>query len=84
MASEKVSRKMVLEIKYVIANNAVMHLSAAIPGGLTPGTYGGIARGLLTFVPNFWPGTGALDCFCTQRGKIHGERPSGFVTSRLS
>ena len=25
MASEKVSRKMVLEIKYVIANNAIRH-----------------------------------------------------------
>ena len=62
MASEKVSPKMVLEIKYFIANYAVMHLSAAIPGGLTPGTYGGTARGLLTFVPNFWPGTGPLDC----------------------
>ena len=57
-----------------------MHLSA----GLTPGTYGGIARGLLTFVTNFWPETGALDCFCTRRGKIDGERPEGFETSRPS
>ena len=31
------------------------------PGGLTPGTYGGIARDLLTFVANFWPGMGTLD-----------------------
>ena len=28
---------------------------------LTPGTYGEIARDLLTFVANFWPGTGALN-----------------------
>ena len=46
------------------------------PGGLTPGTYGGIARDLLTFVANFWPGTGALDRFSPPRqdtrGKTHG------------
>ena len=30
------------------------------PGGLTPGTYGGIVRDLPTVVTNFWPGTGAL------------------------
>ena len=48
-------------------------------GGLTPGTYGGIGRDLLTFVANVWPGTGELDRLCTSdRGKIHGERPAGF------
>ena len=77
-------------INMALSGFRVMHLSAAIPGGgggLTPGTYGGnrgIALGLLTFLTNFWPGTGALDCFCTRRGKIHGERPAGFVTSRPS
>ena len=50
-----------------------MHLSAAIPGGLTPGTYWGIARDLLTFVANFWPGTGALDRFCTSRQDTRGK-----------
>ena len=49
-----------------------MHLSLAISGwggeGLTPGTYGGIAWGLLAFVAKFWPGTGVLDT----RGKTHG------------
>ena len=38
-------------------NNALI---SGHPGGLTPGTYGGIARGLLTFVANFWPGTGYI------------------------
>ena len=67
-------------INMALSGFRVMHLSAAIPG-VNPGTYGGIARGLLTFVANL---TGALDCFCTRRGKIHGERPAGFVTSRPS
>ena len=30
------------------------------PGGLTPGTYGGMAWDLMTFVANFLPLTGAL------------------------
>ena len=58
-----------------------MHLSAAIPGGVTPGTYGGIARDLLTFVANFWPRTGALDRFCTTAARYTGKDPRGFVTS---
>ena len=33
--------------------------------GVDPGTYGGIERDLLTFVANFWHGTGALNCSCT-------------------
>ena len=73
MASEKVSRKMVLEIKYVIANNAVMHLSAAIPGGLTPGTYGGIARGLLTFFLIFGPGRGHWTAFELSTARYTGK-----------
>ena len=53
----------------------LMHLSAAIPGGLTPGTYGEIARDFLTFVANFWPGTGALDRFCTSDARYTGKDP---------
>jgi len=56
----------------------LMHLSAAIAGGgggLTPGTYGGIARNLLIFVANFWPGTGALDRFCTSDARYMGKDP---------
>ena len=45
------------------------------PGGLTLGTYGGIARDLLTFVANFWPGTGALDHFCTSKSRYTGKDP---------
>ena len=40
---------------------------------LTPETYGGIVRDLLTFVADFWLGTGALDRFLHFRGKIQGE-----------
>ena len=61
-----------------------MHLSTAIPGGggVTPETYGGMARDLLAFVANVWPGTGALDRFCTSEGRYtHGERHAGFVIS---
>ena len=53
----------------------LMHLSAAIPGGLTPGTYGEIARDFLTFFANFWPGTGALDRFCTSDARYTGKDP---------
>ena len=42
----------------------LMHFSGH-PGGLTLGTYGGIARDLLSFEANFLLGTGALDRFCT-------------------
>ena len=45
------------------------------PGRLTPGTYGGIARDLLTFVANFWPRTGALDHFCTPEARNTGKDP---------
>ena len=44
-------------------------------GELTPGTYEGIARDLLTFVANFWPGTRALDRFCTSEAKYTGKDP---------
>ena len=56
-----------------------MHLSAAIRGGggggVTPGTYGGIARDLLAFVTNGWPRTGALDRFCTSEARYTGKDP---------
>ena len=45
-----------------------MHLPAAIPGELTPGTYRGIAQDLLTFVANVSTRRGALDCYCTSEG----------------
>ena len=45
------------------------------PGGLTTGTDGGIARDLLTFVTNFWPGTGALDRFCISEVRYTGKDP---------
>ena len=45
-------------------------------GGLTLGTYGGIARDLLTFVADFWLGTGHWTAFVLSRqdtrGKTHG------------
>ena len=53
-----------------------MHLSAAIPvggGGVTPGTYGGIERDLLTFVANVWPGTVALSAFALPRQDTRGK-----------
>ena len=43
------------------------------PEGLTPGTYRGIALDLLTFVANFWPGTGALDHSCTSEARFMGK-----------
>ena len=52
-----------------------MHLSAAIPGGLTPGTYRGIARDLLAIVANIWPRTGALDRFCPSEARYTGKDP---------
>ena len=53
---------------------SLMHLSAAIPG-VTPGTYGGIVQDLLAFVANVWPGTGALDRFCTSKARYTGKDP---------
>ena len=50
-------------------------LSISHPRGLTLGTYGGIARDLLTFVAKFWPRTGALDHFCTSEARYKGKDP---------
>ena len=47
------------------------------PRAMTLGTNGGIVRDLLTFVVNFWPGTGALDHFCTSEAKYMGKDPQG-------
>ena len=50
-------------------------LISAFFGGLTPGTYGGIARDLLTFVANFWPRTRSLDHFFTLEARYTGKDP---------
>ena len=53
-----------------------MHLSAAIRGGgVTPGTYAGMAWDLSTLFHNFKPGIGGLDCFCTFVEGSRGEDP---------
>ena len=52
-----------------------MHLSAAIPRRVTPGTYKDMARNLFTLVANFKPGTGGLDCFCTAVARSSGKDP---------
>ena len=51
----------------------IMHLSVAIPGG-DPRDIRGIAQDLPTFVANFWPGTGVLNCFCTSEAKYTGKK----------
>ena len=50
------------------------------PGGLTPGTYWGIARDLLTFVANIWRGHWTTFPLPKQDTR---ERPVGFVTSKM-
>ena len=66
----KIDHRKAIDIIIVI----IMHLSAAIRGGgVTPGTYGAIARDLLAFVANIWPGTGALDRFCTSEARYTGK-----------
>ena len=51
------------------------------PGGLPPWTYRGITRFLLTFVANFWPGTGAYWTGFVLLVQDTREGPAGFVTS---
>ena len=56
----------------------LMHLSAAIGGGgggITPGTYAGMVRDLLTSVAYFKPGMGASGCFCTFVARSPGKDP---------
>ena len=43
--------------------------------GVDSGTYGEIARDLLTFVANFWPGTGPSDRFCASEARYTGKDP---------
>ena len=43
--------------------------------GVTPGTYTGMGRDLLTLVANFNPGMGGLDCFCTFIAGSPGKDP---------
>ena len=45
-------------------------------------TYGGIARDLLTFVADFWLGTGALDRFCTSEARYKGKDPRHLLHRR--
>ena len=52
-----------------------MDLSAAIPGGVAPVTYAGMARELSTLFVNFKPGMGGLDCFRTFIAGSPGEDP---------
>ena len=59
---------------------AIMQLLAAIQGGggmggVTPGTYAGMARDLSTLFDNFKPGMGGLDCFCTFVAGLPGKDP---------
>ena len=66
--------------------SSIMHLSAAIPGGggggggVTPGTYAGMGRDLLTLVTNFKPGMGELDCFGTLVAGSPGKDPRDFCS----
>ena len=52
-----------------------MHLASAIPR-IDPGDIRGNSAGFADFYCQFWPGTGALDRFCTLEarytGKTHG------------
>ena len=45
------------------------------PGGVTPGTHAGMARGFSTLFDNFKPGMGGLDYFCTLVAGSPGEAP---------
>ena len=67
-----ISRQKFFFALLVVQANALI---SGYPGGLTPGTYGGIARDLLTFVANFWPDTGSLDRFCTSEARYTGKGP---------
>lgn len=49
--------------------------SAAIPEEVTPGTYAGMARDMLTLVAYFKPGMGALGCYCTFVARSPGKDP---------
>ena len=54
-----------------VANECTLRLSCTYQwlsrggGGVTPGTYAGMARDWSSLFFNFKPGMGRLDCFCT-------------------
>ena len=61
-----------------------MHLSAAIPGGGgggDPGDIRGNSAGFADFCRQFLAQDRGVGPLLHYRGKIHGERPAGFVTS---
>ena len=60
----------------------LMHLSAAIPGGINPGDIQNSA-GFADFCLQFLARDGGFGPLLRFRSKIHGERPAGFVTSPL-
>ena len=60
----------------------LMHLSAAIPGGIDPGDIQNSA-GFADFCLQFLARDGGFGPLLRFRSKIHGERPAGFVTSPL-
>ena len=58
----------------------LMHLSAAIPGGSDPGDIQGNSAGFADFCRQFLTPDRGIGPLMHFRGKIHGERPAGFVT----
>ena len=52
-----------------------MQLSAAIQGGVAPGTYAGMAQDLSTLFDNFKPGMRGLNCFHTFVAGSPGKDP---------
>ena len=60
-------------MNFNIRNTPINALISGHPGGLTPGTYGGIAWDLLTFVANFWPGMGHWTAFALLRQDTQGK-----------
>ena len=61
----------------------LMHLSAAITG-VDPGDILGNSAEFADFCRQFLARDGGIGPLLHFRGKIHGERPAGFVTSPLS
>ena len=59
---------------------AFMHLSAAIPG-VDPRDIWGYSMGFADFCRQFLARDGGIEPLLHFRGKIHRERPAGFVTS---
>ena len=66
--------------RYIICNALIS--GHPIPGGLTPGTYGGIARDCLLLSPIFGLDREHWTAFPLPKQDIR-ERPAGFVTSKM-